>query len=1637
MKQYLLLAFALFSVFITNAQLNEDFDGGTFPPVGWIVAQTGNSGSTWQATTASMGSAANGSTAAFLPWQTGSGPQNDYLISKQFTPTATNRILSYYVRTYQPISQGSVLRILVSTDSVQNNLASYTMVSGPFYDYYDVWHGGYQHMYADLSNYIGQQIYVAFHIDQFNGDDWSIDAISTQQCGKLDTISVYPNICLGNSFTMGTHAYTASGTYVDTLTTVYGCDSVVTTHLTVTPITTSLSQTICAGSTFNFNGTVLNASGIYKDTLTNANGCDSIITLNLNVIALPICATSASNSSPCAGDSIKIDATIMNRDLSFDGVDDAINCGNISSFDGANKFTIEAMVYNSAAGSTKTIFTRKTSSTNGFTIGIDASNAVFVDLGTYWNYAHALTNANTFSPNAWHHLAVVYDASLVYPNSQLEIYIDGVSISESFTIANPPAYLQTSGAAFIIGSEPTGSSSANFQGKLNDVRVWNIARDASAIATYSNTCLPNTNAGLVARYLFDEAANSVTTQNAVSNTYTGYLYNFDSSTCWNNSSIGCSSSNGITISNGIVNQTFFVPSISNTYTVTATNAFGCTSTTTIAITTQTLPTLTVSSTLSLACYGAGNTLHASGTGINYNWGNGIAGPDTTIIQHAGTYTVTAYSTAGCTKTATIVIAQSSGYGTAVTNVGATSATVTQVDGQGFDYVDNTCNKIAYVQDAAGGNSLGPVTATVTLDSTVGNYGGNVFVRRKFSITPTSQGAAQVTLYFTQADFDDYNVNCGNAPKMPLNQYDYLNQSNVKVTKVHGGTLGIGSNSVLVPNYVYYDANSSLWEVNISIDSFSEFYLHTVDSLACVTKHYYESKSICDGDSYVFNNNSYSIGGTYIHTFINQYGCDSIVHFTLTIKQNPIIDSITASTNNLCIGDSSTIVLHSIVPSVTVSSPVGLVSGTLDAPISVAVDAQKNIYTADKNRHVIYKTDISGNTTIYAGVLNNGGNANGPKGSATFYFIQDIALDNLGNIFVTELYSRRIRKISSAGIVSNFAGDGYNGGDDGSATTASFYSPHSLAIDQQNNIYVSEDYPGTIRKIDNSGFVTTIAGTAYNTGYKDTVGTFARFNTPRGIDVDKNGNVYVADNANRRIRVIDPSGKVTTLAGNGTYGSTNGNALNASFSTPQAVTVDELGNVYVLDFYDYSIRKIGTDSMVTTLVGNGYGNMNGNASTAKFGEAYDMNKDALGNLYLADNSNRKIRKVTIIEPVNITWLPTTNTSVLSNNNIKAWPNASTVYTATAVDIFGCSVIDSININNSNTGDLVLASSNNTASNTGNTTIQFVQHDGATHYYTDANCNLLATIADVSDGIMLDSVTVSTQVNNSLPNNSGLSYSPRWFTITPLNQGDANITLYQTQSDFDAYNVWAAANSKPQLPNSSSDFSKINNIRITKLSGGTFGTGTETIIAPTVQWDSVNNYWSLQFTVSSFSEFYVHSLPNIPLALGINLSGKIQDNTDHLTWTSNEGSSVTNYELQEMQNVMYKTIANVNASTGINTYNFSNVNPKTSNYRIVASATNGTQIFSNIIKLSRATINRVELYPNPATSEITLDIYSIKNTNATIKILDVTGKLVQQIQTSLELGTNKNTIDISYLANGIYTVKVSDGRGWRYELQLIKN
>ena len=309
------------------------------------------------------------------------------------------------------------------------------------------------------------------------------------------------------------------------------------------------------------------------------------------------------------------------------------------------------------------------------------------------------------------------------------------------------------------------------------------------------------------------------------------------------------------------------------------------------------------------------------------------------------------------------------------------------------------------------------------------------------------------------------------------------------------------------------------------------------------------------------------------------------------------------------------------------------SAELHNPYGVAVDSSGDVYIADASSERIRNVSVAGIITTIAGNGSYGFNGdNIPATAADLRYPYGVATRR-GNIYIADFNNNRIRRVSASGIISTIAGNGTAGfnGDGGPATAAELHGPTGVAVDGSGNIYIVEFYNYRIRKVNTSGIISTIAGNGTN-GYGGDGGpaTSAELHNPFGVAVG-GGNVYIADEVNNRIRKVCASGIISTIAGNGIYGYSGdgGPATSSKLSNPTGVAVDGSGNVYIADYNSQRIRKVNTSGIICTIAGNGTGGFSGDHGPATSAELHSPQGVAVGgdgSVYIADYGNQRVRKV---------------------------------------------------------------------------------------------------------------------------------------------------------------------------------------------------------------------------------------------------------------------------------------------------------------------------------------------------------------------------------------------------------------------------
>jgi trimeric autotransporter adhesin len=311
------------------------------------------------------------------------------------------------------------------------------------------------------------------------------------------------------------------------------------------------------------------------------------------------------------------------------------------------------------------------------------------------------------------------------------------------------------------------------------------------------------------------------------------------------------------------------------------------------------------------------------------------------------------------------------------------------------------------------------------------------------------------------------------------------------------------------------------------------------------------------------------------------------------------------------------------------------SAQLLQPGGTALDAAGNLYIADTANHRIRKVDTTGKISTIAGTGIAGYSGDGAAATAAQLFSpQSVAVDSFGNVLIADSGNSRVRQIAPSGNITTVAGNGVYGynGDGAAATRAQLANPSCVRVDSNNNIYISDSDNGRIRKVNSSGTINTVAGgngTAYGEGGP---AISALLLAPGCIALDAANNLYIADSLHSTIRKVDSTGNITTVAGNQKLGFTGdgGPATSAALFLPVDVAIDSAGNLFIADTINARIRKVAANGVITSIAGTGFFGATGDgglALGAQIGEVTGLTIDPKGNLYLADAYNNRVRLLT--------------------------------------------------------------------------------------------------------------------------------------------------------------------------------------------------------------------------------------------------------------------------------------------------------------------------------------------------------------------------------------------------------------------------
>ncbi len=444
-----------------------------------------------------------------------------------------------------------------------------------------------------------------------------------------------------------------------------------------------------------------------------------------------------------------------------------------------------------------------------------------------------------------------------------------------------------------------------------------------------------------------------------------------------------------------------------------------------------------------------------------------------------------------------------------------------------------------------------------------------------------------------------------------------------------------------PNALAFDANGNLHIAD------SGRCIRKVDSFGTITTVLCKPNNSGSGFSFDSSNNLYYIDN------VEDYG---LAYSSLTVIKKRTPSGITT----IVAGSQETTGDPYSAPSTYGDEGIAT-QIALRTVTDIFVDTSNNVYFSETGSEIIRKLSTSGMLTTVAGNLTNGythdGGQSGVLATSTgLSSPSGIFLDNLGNLFIADSGNHQIRKVNTAGIITTVAGSGIGfprkSGDGGVATNAKLYNPAAVAVDGSGKTYIADTDNYSVRLVDTDGIITTIAGTGspYFSGDSG-LATSSQLFQPHDVITDAAGNIYIADSGNHRIRKIDTSGIITTVAGTGASGF-NGDSIpatSATFDSPRHLAIDSTGNIYVSDYYNRRIRKIDPQGIMTTVVGNGTQDYNddnsGIATEIPLGDPGDIALDREGNLYVIDG----LRVLKINPSGNFTRFAGTGTPGYSGDN----------------------------------------------------------------------------------------------------------------------------------------------------------------------------------------------------------------------------------------------------------------------------------------------------------------------------------------------------------------------------------------------------
>ena len=1143
------------------------------------------------------------------------------------------------------------------------------------------------------------------------------------------TATLTPSICSGATYTSPStnYTWTTSGTYMDTLTNAGGCDSVITINLTVNPtptvVTTPSLQGVCSGvaitsmilsgnvasgvvynwtrdNTTTATGIAASGVGNISGTLTNTGTTPVTVTFTITPTAngctgTPIMATVKVNPIPdvtqpinqvlcnnAVTNLVNFTGTVPGTGFNWTNSDPSIGlaasgCGDIASFTVTNTGTTPVVATVSVTPKTGDLAYIPNLGPNTVSVINTACNTVVdtIPVGTDPHgiavshdgsrvYVANNTSGDVSVINTATNLVIATvnvgtgPASLVVSPDGSRVYVtnggsNNVSVIETATNTVLGSFISVGNAPAGIAVSPDGSQ----------VYVANhLAHTVSVIETITNTVVATVPTGgtrpwgltyspdgsLV--YVANSVSDNISIFETVGNTLLTIVSGGDSpfdvtasldgsrvyvsnvndgdvsvietatNTVLTTVSVGGGFPTGISVSpdGGLV---YVAKSGHHSIAVinTATNSVVAT----VPLGGGATPVAPGNffSNISTVCTGPTKTFTytvnpVSANSISASACNTYTSPSTNYTwTTSGTYMDTLTNTFGCDSVLTIALT--------INNSTTNSISATACNTYTSPSTNYTWTTSGTYQDtltnAAGCDSV--LTIALTINNSTSNSisatACNTYTSPSTNYTWTTSGTYQDTL--TNAN------GCDSVLTIALTINNSTSNS-ISATACNTYT-SPSSNYTWTTSGTYQDtltnANGcdSVLTIALTINN------STSNSISATSCNTYTSPS---------SNYTWTTSGTYMDTLTNANGCDSVLTISLTINSLPTVTITTSPNDTICSGGSLTL---SGSGASTYSWTGGITDNTSFIPTSsgtytvTGIDANGCSNTAVQNIELSPNptamivgltpgTSVVKNTTVSTFAGSSPGFANFTN--ARFNLPWSIAIQKSNNrAYVADYSNHRIRLILPNGYTYSY-GNGAAGFADGGSTTAKFNRPRGIAVTNNGTVYVADEFNHRIRKMNSSGLVTTLAGSTQ--GFADGTGSNAKLNRPSGVTVDANGTVYVADRGNHRIRKISPTGVVTTIAGSAA-GFADGTGTAAMFLSPTGIVVDTTGTLYVTDYGNHRIRKITPSGVVTTFAGSTLGSADGIGTAASFNNPEHLTIDDLGNLYIADRFNHKIRKIT--------------------------------------------------------------------------------------------------------------------------------------------------------------------------------------------------------------------------------------------------------------------------------------------------------------------------------------------------------------------------------------------------------------------------